>query len=174
MAKSVTVVPDTRMLISPDWQLRAERVNDSDTGWYALVGIRRGLKLLVAEDAGWLMVEAWTGEPEDSDAAAVIDVGDGALRVATVPLCSCGVRECGNAGVQFGKLIAPRDLPALVETLRELPGTDIIPTRSNVLRGTELVALDPPDPDPDRRTGRSYAYSPLTRQRHGYGPGHEG
>jgi len=161
------------MLIGPDWQLRAERVNDTDTGWYALVGIRRGLKLLVAEDDDeWLMVEAWTGEPEDSDAAAVIDVGDGALRVAAVPLCSCGVRGCGNAGVQFGKLIAPRDLPALVEILRELPGTDIIPTRSNVVRGTELAALDPPDPD--CQGGRSYAYSPLTRQRHGYGHGHEG
>jgi hypothetical protein len=36
--------------------------------------------------------------------------------------------------VQFGKWLAGGELPVLVGLLRELPWSEIIPTRSNVLR----------------------------------------
>ena len=47
--------------------------------WRALIGIRRGLKLLVAkaDETGLLQVEAWTAEPGQSDGVAVVEAGDG-------------------------------------------------------------------------------------------------
>lgn len=112
--------------------------------WRALVGVRSGLKLLVtcSEQQQELEVEAWAGEPERTDGVAVIDVGDGDIRLARVPLCSCGDRGCGNAGVQLGKWLAGSELPALVELLRALSWTETIPTTSNVLRGNDLPAIE--------------------------------
>jgi hypothetical protein len=89
-----------------------------------------------------LEVEAWAGEPESTDGVAVIDVGDGDIRLARVPLCSCGDRGCGNAGIQLGKWLAGSELPALVELLRALPWTTTIPTTSNVLQGDDLAAIE--------------------------------
>lgn len=124
---------------------RAEELGASGAGdgWVALLGIRRGLKLLVSGDSGLLdlMVEAWAGEPGDSsDGVAVVELA-GSLAVARVPLCSCGDRGCGNAGIQLCKQVPAGDLPELVVVLRTLPWTDVVPTRSNVLRGDELAAL---------------------------------
>jgi hypothetical protein len=150
MAELITAVPGTRILIGPDWELRADRVDDpGDGGWSAVVGIRRGLKLLLTRSASAaeLDVEAWAGEPGDSDGVAVIDAGDGDLRLARVPLCTCGDRGCGNAGVQLGKPLAPGDLPALVGLLRELPWSAVVPTRSSVLRGDGLAAIRDPSTD---------------------------
>jgi hypothetical protein len=147
MAELITAVPGTRILIGPDWELRADRVDDlGDGGWSAVVGIRRGLKLLLTRNASAVEVdvEAWAGEPGDSDGVAVIDAGDGDLRLARVPLCACGDRGCGNAGVQFGKPLAPGDLPALVGLLRELPWASVVPARSSVLRGDGLAAIRDP------------------------------
>jgi pimeloyl-ACP methyl ester carboxylesterase len=39
-------------------------------------------------------VAAWAGEPETTDGVAVIDAGDGDVRLARVPPCSCGDRGC--------------------------------------------------------------------------------
>ena len=158
MADVITAAPGTRMLIGPDWEVRADRVDDlGDGGWCALVGIRHGLKLLVTRNAlaAEIDVEAWAGEPDESDGVAVIDAGDGDLRLARVPLCGCGDRGCGNAGVQFGKPLAPGDLPALVGLLRELPWATVVPTRFNVLRGDGLAAIRDPSTDAPE-AGRSY------------------
>lgn len=62
---------------------------------------------------------------------------------------AAGDRGCGNAGIQFSKQVAAGDLPALVAVLRVLSWTDVVPTRSNVLRGDGLAALPLP------RDGRS-------------------
>ena len=66
VADSVTAVPGKQQLVGEGWSLRAERVemlNGND--WRALVGVRRGLKLLVtwSEQGQELDVEAWAGEP---------------------------------------------------------------------------------------------------------------
>jgi hypothetical protein len=114
-----------------------------DDGWSAVLGVRRGLKLLVTGEDGRPdpLVEAWAGEPGDaSDGVAVVELA-GRLAVARVPLCSCGDRGCGNAGIQLCKQVAADDLPELVVVLRALPWTDVVPIRSNVLRGDELAAL---------------------------------
>ena len=71
MADSVTAVPGKRQLVGEGWSLRAERVemlNGND--WRAL---RCGLKLLVtwSEQGQELDVEAWAGEPEETDGVAV-------------------------------------------------------------------------------------------------------
>jgi hypothetical protein len=151
MTDTVTAFPDERRIAGEDWSLRAERVEVLGGGaWRALIGVRRGLKLLVSgTDLGHeVEVEAWAGEPEESDGVAVIDAGDGVPRVARVPLCGCGDRGCANAGVQFGKWLAGGELPTLVGLLREFPWSEIIPTRSNVLRGGGLAAITAPEHDP--------------------------
>jgi hypothetical protein len=146
MTEPVTVIPAQRRIAGPDWSLRAERAELlGPDGWRALLGIRRGLRLLVTGTTGQpgLRVEAWAGEPGQSDGVAVIEAGDGTLQVARVPLCGCGDRGCGNAGVQLDKELDDGDLPALVNLLRELPWAATVPARSSVLRGQGLAALSP-------------------------------
>src|ERR1017187_340942 len=141
MTDTVTAFPDERRIAGAGWSLRAERVEvPGARAWRALIGVRRGLKLLVSgTDPGHeVEVEAWAGEPEESDGVAVIDAG---ARVARVPLCGCGDGGCGNAGVQFGKWLAGGELSALVGLLREFPWSGIVPARSNVLRGGGLAAI---------------------------------
>jgi hypothetical protein len=147
---AVEAVIGSRELAGPGWRLaaerpveRADRISAGD-GWVAVVGIRRGLKLLVTGGGGLpdVRVEAWAGDPGDSaDGVAVVSLPDGGLALARVPLCSCGTRGCGNAGVQFGKPMPADDLPALAGLLRGLPWTEAVPSRSGVLRGDGLAAL---------------------------------
>lgn len=155
VAGLVRAVIGSRELDGPGWRLTAERpveradVFDSidiEGGWGAVLGIRRGLKLLVSgDDTPGLEVEAWAGEPADSsDGVAVVELAGRGLAVARVPLCGCGTRGCGNAGIQLRKQLPAGELPALIAVLRELPWTKTRPTRSNVLRGDELAALPVP------------------------------
>jgi len=154
VAKAVTAIPGTRQLVGEGWRLSAERIEMlQGNNWRAIVGIRRGLKLLVTSrhQGQELDVEAWAGEPEETDGVAVIDMGNGEIRLARVPLCSCGDRGCGNAGIQLSKWLPGAELPALIELLRELPWTEAIPIPANVLRGNGLAAIE--DPDADYFTG---------------------
>jgi hypothetical protein len=163
MSGDVTADPGRSRVSGPGWSLRAERVEPSDDGgWRALIGVRKGLVLLVTADAGddQLDVAAWAGEPEESDGVAVIEAGGGAGALALVPLCTCGERGCGNAGVQLSKLLAGAELPALVGLLRELPWTQAVPARSDVLRGGGLAAIPSREPDP-APPGSWYACAPL-------------
>ncbi len=160
----VTADPGRSRVTGPGWSLRAERVEPlPDGGWRALIGVRDGLLLLVtARDGdGELRVEAWAGEPEESDGIAVIEAGDSGDRLARVPLCACGERGCGNAGIQLSKFLAGGELPALADLLRELPWTPAVPTRATVLRGDGLAAIRSRAADP-APPGSSYAYSPRT------------
>lgn len=144
MADTVTAFPAERRIAGESWSLRAERVEVLSGGaWRALIGVRRDLKLLVCGTNLGCDVEvaAWAGEPEESDGVAVIDAGDGVSQVARVPLCGCGDRGCGNAGVQFSKCLAAGELPALVGLLRKFPWSETIPDYSNVLRGDALAAI---------------------------------
>lgn len=167
MTATVTAFPDERRIAGEDWSLRADRVEVLGGGeWRALIGVRRGLKLLVSgmDLSHDVEVEAWAGEPEQSDGVAVIDAGEGDPRVARVPLCPCGERGCGNAGIQFGKWLSGGELPSLVGLLREFPWSETIPNRSNLLRGGGLAAITPPDNDPPPG-GKSYLCVPRTRGR---------
>jgi hypothetical protein len=123
---------------------------DAGDGWSAVLGVRRGLKLLVTGDDEQPdpLIEAWAGEPGDSsDGVAVVELSGSGPAVARVPLCSCGDRGCGNAGIQLRKQVPAGDVPELIAVLRALPWTSVVPTRSNVLRGDELAALPlPPRP----------------------------
>jgi hypothetical protein len=152
VAESITAVPGSRQLSGPGWHLTLERPIervgrsslDPRGGWRAVLGVRRGLKLLVTgyEGACSVRVEAWAGEPGDeSDGVAVVGLRDGTLVVARVPLCGCGDRGCGNAGVQLRKPVTGDEFPALVELLRSLPWSDAGATRATVLRGEGLAAL---------------------------------
>jgi hypothetical protein len=71
----------------------------------------------------------------------VVELAGTGPTIARIPLCSCGDRGCGNAGIQLRKQVAAGDLPALVAVLRALPWTSVAPSRSNVLRGDGLAAL---------------------------------
>jgi hypothetical protein len=161
VADTVTAVPGKRQLVGEGWSLRADHVEMlKGNAWRALIGVRRGLKLLVtgSDQDRELDVEAWAGEPEETDGVAVIDTGAGTIRLARVPLCSCGERGCGNAGIQLSKWLPGNELPALVELLRELPWTETIPTRSNVLQGNSLAAIE--GPETGYSSPGSYLYSP--------------
>jgi hypothetical protein len=145
MTGPVTAIPAQHRIAGPGWSLRAERVELlGPGGWRALLGIRRGLQLLVTGTAGQpgLRVEAWAGEADESDGVAVIEAADGTRQLARVPLCSCGERGCGNVGIQLDKELDGGELAALVDLLRELPWTATVPDRSNVLRGQGLAALN--------------------------------
>ena len=143
----------SRKLEGPGWRLAverpvapAERLGPFDTGdgWSAVLGVRRGLKLLVTGDDERPdpLVEAWAGDPADSsDGVAVIELAGSGLAVARIPLCGCGDRGCGNAGIQLCKQVPAGDVPELIALLRALPWSDVAATRSNVLRGDELAAL---------------------------------
>jgi hypothetical protein len=144
MTEAVIPVPGKRRLVGAGWSLRAEHIEMLDAdGWRALIGIRGGLKLLVTGTgrAEELEVEAWSGKPGASDGVAVIGEGDDDMQVARVPLCGCGDRGCGNVGIQLHKWLAGTELRALVDLLRELPWTEVIPTTSNVLQGNGLAAI---------------------------------
>jgi hypothetical protein len=150
MTATVIAFPDQRRIVGEDWSLRADRVEVFGGGeWRALIGVRRGLKLLVSGTGLGhdVEVEAWAGEPEQSDGVAVIDAGEGDPRVARVPLCECGDRGCGNAGVQFGKWLPGGELPSLIGLLRTFPWSETIPTHHNLLRGGGLAAITAPDND---------------------------
>lgn len=143
-------MPGTRQLVGEGWSLSAERIEMLEgDDWRAVVGVRRGLKLLVTQrhQGQELEVEAWAGEPEETDGVAVIDRGDGDIRLATIPLCSCGERGCGNAGIQLSKWLPGEGLAVLTELLRELPWTETRPIYSNVLRGNGVAAIEDPDTD---------------------------
>jgi hypothetical protein len=164
MTDLVTAVPRQKRIVGPGWSLRAERVELLDgNGWRALIGIRPSLNLLVVmiDEPELLQVEAWTAEPGQSDGIAVVAARDGLLHVARVPLCECGDRGCGNVGVQLSKYLPGSELPVLVDLLRELSWTGVVPTRSNVLRGNDLAAIDGPG-TVRRPSGAWCAYSPLT------------
>jgi hypothetical protein len=170
--EAVTVLPGGRRVAGPGWSLRAERVDMLGAArWRALVGIRRGLKLLVTGTGqpDQLWVEAWAGEPGQSAGVAVVDTGNAGPAVARVPVCRCGEPGCGNAGVQLSKQLADDELPALVDLLRELPWTAAAPVRSNVLRGRGLAAMDERRADP-AADAAWYAYSPLTGKSRYPGP----
>ena len=67
---AVRAVPGTRRIVGQNWSLRAERLETAegfDHDWHALVGVQRGLSLLVTWIDQDLRVEAWAGEPEQSD-----------------------------------------------------------------------------------------------------------
>jgi hypothetical protein len=151
-ATELTVDPGTGWLCGPGWELRARWIRGDPAGqWQALAGLQRGLTLLVAAaqagvfpvaDPDSLWVEAWAGEPDDSDGVAVIGDGqDRPLQLARVPLCSCGDRGCGNANVQLAKEITAAELGPLLTLLRDLPWAEAAPDYDAVLRGDGLAAL---------------------------------
>jgi len=95
VAEAVTADLGNQQLVGEGWSLRADRLEPlNDNDWRALIGVRRGLKLLVSRSdrAEDLDVAAWAGEPDQTDGVAVIGTGGDDLRVARVPLCSCGDR----------------------------------------------------------------------------------
>ncbi len=114
-------------LNGPTWSLRAEMTQMTEYGWDALLGIRPGLKLLVQFFEGDTWIEAWVGTPEESDGVAVIGSSDTPEGIAPIALCSCGIRGCGNSGLQLAKELDPYDLPELLNSLRDLPWTSARP-----------------------------------------------
>jgi hypothetical protein len=64
------------MLLGPDWQLRADRIDDlGDGGWSALVGVRRDLKVgrqRAAAAAKARSLESWLGELSRDDLLALV------------------------------------------------------------------------------------------------------
>lgn len=103
----------------------------------ALVGIRQDVNLLIevdsAPDAVWM--EAWVGEPYESDGLAVVAEHENLVGVARIPLCPCGDHACGNSGVQLACHLPAEALPVMVELLEGLPDTNVVPVRGQIWTG---------------------------------------
>ncbi len=120
-----------------EWSLHSTWIHrsfdDDNPVITALLGVRRGVNLLVKGRQGDanIDVEAWVGEPGDSDGLAVVTDEDGTLLgTAAIPLHSgCGDRGCSNNGVQLCATVPAGELPSLVEKLRQLPDAgELLPT----------------------------------------------
>ena len=105
--------------------------------WSALLGLRRGVNVLITGDqhASAVWVELWAGEPEESDGLAVTTADDALQGVATIPLCACGDRGCGNVGLQLDTSVDALDLPVVVEILQATPDVPGPPCRGEVWHG---------------------------------------
>lgn len=117
-----------------EWTRRATWVRRTDSstprGWSALIGVRRGVNLLVSGHQGGssIHVEVWVGEPEESDGLAVIVGPDHTLLgTSAIPLCGCGDRGCGNANVQLNEDVEADDLARLIEILEGLDEVHVRP-----------------------------------------------
>jgi hypothetical protein len=152
LSRHVSADTVTGILHGDGWRSRANWIREGKDGLRALVGVHAGLNLLVEAmdvegNRDELWIEAWSGEPEDfrryedSDGIAVIGADGVPDRLAVIPLCGCGIRGCGNSGVQLVKQLPDNELFDLVQLLRGLPWSDERPTYKNVLRGDGLAAL---------------------------------
>jgi hypothetical protein len=110
----------------------------------ALVGLRRGVNLLVSETHDPLVaqVELWAGKPEVSDGLAVIVDGDCLAGVARIPLCECGERGCGNVHTQLACQVPAGSVGVLVNIIEGLPDLAVDPHKSDTWDG-ELDGTDP-------------------------------
>ena len=133
---SITFDEGRRRVTVEPWSARAEWIrlparNDL-TGRESLIRIRPKVNLLVCADDGATSarVELWSGEPGDSDGLAVAIDRDGPSALYRIPLCGCGERDCGHAGILLSNDIAVETLPALIDLLAGLPETMDRPTPS--------------------------------------------
>ncbi len=113
----------------------------------------------------YVRAEAWAGDPgPDTDGVAVVrkagrdPENELSPALARIPLCGCGERGCGNAGIQLSKSLTSDELPQLIALLRELPWASGPATRELVLRGDGLAALPDPHEPAGRVTRRKIVY----------------
>jgi hypothetical protein len=124
-----------RWSVRPVWIRHSGPPENIDS---ALVAVRSGVHLLITvnnDRAGTPRVELWANEPDASDGLAVVGRGDGLLGIAHIPLCSCGDRGCGNAGLQLATDVPANDLPTLVDLLRSLPNVPGPPSHDATWHG---------------------------------------
>lgn len=124
-----------RWSVRPAWIRQSGRPASRTS---ALVGVRPRVHLLIAvendrTDTPW--VELWSGEPDASDGLAVVQRGDNLVGITHIPLCGCGDRGCGNAGLQLATEIPANDLPALIDLLDSLPTVPGPPSYGATWRG---------------------------------------
>jgi hypothetical protein len=129
-----------RVTVEP-WSVRAVWIRppsrEREPGRESLIRIRPRVNLLVRADEGAVsaLVELWSGQPGDSDGLAVAIDRDGPSAIYRIPLCACGDRGCGHAGLQLSNEIAVETLPALVDVLAGLPETSDRPTPTSAWDG---------------------------------------
>jgi hypothetical protein len=124
-----------RWSVRPVWIRQSGPHGDIES---ALVGVRRGAHLLITVENDRTetpRVELWANEPDTSDGLAVVCRGDHLVGIAHIPLCTCGDRGCGNAGLQLATEIPASDLPTLVDLLQSLPNVPLPPDHDATWRG---------------------------------------
>jgi len=124
-----------RWSVRAAWIRRSRPAENIDS---ALVAVRSGVHLLITVDndrAETPWVELWANEPDASDGLAVVRQGDDLVGIAHIPMCGCGDRGCGNAGLQLATDVRASDLPNLVDLLRALPNVPGPPSRDATWRG---------------------------------------
>jgi hypothetical protein len=128
-----------RVTVGP-WSERARAITpprDVGAPWTVVLELRRHVNLKIEADNGAerLRAELWSGQPAGSDGLAIVMKHDNPAGVARIPLCTCGERDCGNAGVQLDVSIPADELPRLVDLVRGLPDTSITPERGQTWDG---------------------------------------
>lgn len=126
-----------------------------------MIAVRKGVNLFLRGfDRGISVdVELWAGEPDVSDGLAVVVENDDLAGVARIPLCTCGERGCGNAGVQLTMQLPAADVPRLVDVLSTLPDSAPLHDRQRYVWDGTFAAGSP---SPRRCTCRARTRAPLS------------
>ena len=96
------------------------------------------MNLLIRASAGdeHVRVELWAGGIDTTAGLAVTIARDRLAAIYRIPMCGCGVRGCGNAGLQLATDVAAADLPVLIDAVVGLPIAPVRPQPSAVWKGT--------------------------------------
>jgi len=67
-------------------------------------------------------ISLWLGDPSDEVGVAVVTDDSGRpIGLSEILLCTCGIRGCGNAHVQFRTQVSEDVVPLLLNLLEGLP-----------------------------------------------------
>jgi hypothetical protein len=112
-------------------------VSNNDEEWSAQLSLPNTNVLLRGRGPeGQVELELWDAEPVASRGIAVVNGSDGHLGLASIPLCSCGEKDCGHVHRQY-RIRAGHAV--ILETLEVLESLD----RLNVDPYNSRLWLDP-------------------------------
>ena len=122
---------ETTSTIEGDGWSYPAKLSESDWGDLgAAVSVKRGLTVLLRSDLPESWISLWLGDPTDEVGVAIVKDRDGRpIGLSEIPLCTCGIRGCGNAGVQFATQVSEEVVPLVLNLIEGLPTVPTEPER---------------------------------------------
>jgi hypothetical protein len=134
---------DSQVIRIDDWSVPAFHFREEDiyglVFHQALVQMQHPILLLVEAPQGdpTIRIELFSDELgipdrsldqiDDIGLAMVINDDGKPIGIASVPMCECGVRGCGNISSQFAHNFPDDALPQVIDLVASLPTIDAIP-----------------------------------------------